>query len=189
MKEKILSILGFVFVGYMWIAMLIFAPLYNYQYANKHGFWEWIFLGEIVPTAKALIWPVYLFNSSGKTDLSESEKNNFRHVKNCLLTNEEANDILSKGNIRYISVEARDKVLNLKKSALQEAVIVNDDILEKIHPDMKNHFRNELQQSIEIDIKILESSVPNEQDANRTNELHTKWADWYNDNREDFQTP
>jgi hypothetical protein len=39
----------------------IFSIYYNWQYAQKHGFWEWIFFGEVVATFKAFIWPYFVF--------------------------------------------------------------------------------------------------------------------------------
>jgi len=36
-------------------------PYYNYIYAKDHGFLNWILLGEIVPTAKAAVWPFFAY--------------------------------------------------------------------------------------------------------------------------------
>ncbi len=32
---------------------------FNWSYAQRHGFTKWLLLGEIVPTAQAVIWPHY----------------------------------------------------------------------------------------------------------------------------------
>jgi hypothetical protein len=46
---------------------------YNWQFARGNGFLNWVFLGEIVPSAKALIWPYFAFvaNSDSKSPSPE----------------------------------------------------------------------------------------------------------------------
>tara|TARA_B100001989_G_C24280885_1_gene336302 strand:+ start:350 stop:529 length:180 start_codon:yes stop_codon:yes gene_type:complete len=56
--DKILIVLG---VGYA-ISVGIFGLYYNYLYAQEHGFWAWLFFGELVASFKALIWPLFEFN-------------------------------------------------------------------------------------------------------------------------------
>lgn len=43
------------------VASIIFAPLYNWRYARENGVVKWVLFGEIVATAKAVIWPYYVF--------------------------------------------------------------------------------------------------------------------------------
>lgn len=43
------------------ISVMIMATYYNWKYAVEHGFVSWLFLGEIVATAKALVWPFFVF--------------------------------------------------------------------------------------------------------------------------------
>lgn len=58
-------ILAYVLAGYVGLALLIFAPYYNYAYARDNGFLKWLCFGEIVATAKATVWPYFLLTSSG----------------------------------------------------------------------------------------------------------------------------
>lgn len=46
---------------YLLVASIIFVPLYNWRYARENGVVKWMLLGEIVATAKAVIWPYYVF--------------------------------------------------------------------------------------------------------------------------------
>jgi hypothetical protein len=46
---------------YLLVASIIFGPLYNWLYARENGVVKWVLLGEIVATAKAVIWPHYVF--------------------------------------------------------------------------------------------------------------------------------
>lgn len=64
--KKIFSNLLTVAVFLYALPILIFLPYFNWQYAKENGFLEWLILGEIVPTAKSLIWPYYiLFSEPG----------------------------------------------------------------------------------------------------------------------------
>lgn len=50
-----------VFQIYLYISLFIFVPYYNWQYANDHGFADWLFFGEVVATSKAMAWPYFVF--------------------------------------------------------------------------------------------------------------------------------
>ena len=39
------------------------AGYYNWQYARENGFMTWLLLGEIVPSAKSLVWPYFALQS------------------------------------------------------------------------------------------------------------------------------
>jgi len=56
-------IYGF-FTVIIWVYSLLaigFAAYYNYDYAIRAGFVRWLLLGEIISTAKAIIWPYFVF--------------------------------------------------------------------------------------------------------------------------------
>ena len=42
------------------IGVVITVPYYNWQFAQQHGFAAWMFFGEIIPTIKAIFWPIYV---------------------------------------------------------------------------------------------------------------------------------
>src|ERR1039457_2038198 len=54
------KLLSWVFGIYV-LGVSFSAIYFNWQYTATHGFVQWLFLGEIVPTAKSLIWPYYAF--------------------------------------------------------------------------------------------------------------------------------
>lgn len=43
------------------LSLIAVTPYFNWQYAKHNGFKKWLFLGEIVATAKSLVWPYYIF--------------------------------------------------------------------------------------------------------------------------------
>jgi hypothetical protein len=61
-------------VLYFLVASIIFAPLYNWRYARDNGVVKWVLFGEIVATAKAIIWPYYVFFDKPKTDVNDYPK-------------------------------------------------------------------------------------------------------------------
>ena len=59
MKKLITSLLG-ALIGIYFLSLLVFTPYFNWQYAKHHGFIKWLFLGEIMATAKSAVWPYYV---------------------------------------------------------------------------------------------------------------------------------
>lgn len=44
---------------YAWGAgVVIFGLIYNFQYISDEGFIQWLLFGEIIASAKALVWPI-----------------------------------------------------------------------------------------------------------------------------------
>jgi hypothetical protein len=42
------------------IVFLTAFPYFNFQYAKTHGFFNWFFFGEIIPSVQAAVWPYYV---------------------------------------------------------------------------------------------------------------------------------
>lgn len=40
------------------ISVAIFGVYYNWEFAKDNGFIMWLLFGQIVPTFKAMIWPI-----------------------------------------------------------------------------------------------------------------------------------
>ena len=57
MGEKLLSLIW----GVYCVGVVVSGLYFNWVYATEHGFIAWFFLGEIVATLKAFVWPVFLF--------------------------------------------------------------------------------------------------------------------------------
>lgn len=61
---NVLKGIGVVLFAAYFIGTTLALPYYNWQYARDHGFVKWLLLGNIVPTAKALAWPYFMFFTS-----------------------------------------------------------------------------------------------------------------------------
>ena len=53
-----------IWYAYLVITMLTI-PVFNWRYAREHGFVSWLFLGEVVATFKAVVWPYYAITALG----------------------------------------------------------------------------------------------------------------------------
>ncbi len=42
------------------IGIMVMTIFYNYQFARDNGFVTWLFLGEVAPTGKAIVWPYFV---------------------------------------------------------------------------------------------------------------------------------
>lgn len=51
---------GSIITGIYQVGCLLSFMIFSYQYAREHGFFAWLFFGEIVPALKSVAWPVFL---------------------------------------------------------------------------------------------------------------------------------
>jgi hypothetical protein len=58
------------------IGLMLFASVFNWQYAKENGFIKWILLGEIVPTIQSTIWPYYVVKYIMSSNLMYSNTDN-----------------------------------------------------------------------------------------------------------------
>ena len=42
------------------ITVAVFGLHFNWLYAVENGFWAWLFFGELIASAKALVWPFFI---------------------------------------------------------------------------------------------------------------------------------
>src|SRR5262245_49680600 len=62
--EKVASMLLSVYM----LSATVAAAYYNWEYARTNGFLRWALFGEIVPTARALVWPYFVLHPSRNLD-------------------------------------------------------------------------------------------------------------------------
>lgn len=68
------SILSFAIFIYI-MAAGICGLWFNYDYAKRHGFVEWLLFGEVVATAKAFVWPYYVYEGYNRKKEHDSYAN------------------------------------------------------------------------------------------------------------------
>lgn len=192
-----------VLIGIYVVGMMISVPYLNWQYAKQNGFVKWILLGEIVPTLQSAIWPYYIFEhflrgegrqqSANNRDLfknwSSEDRANSRHFILSIQSDLESIRLSNERKSPQLTSDALREMIQLKKTALSEAQTVNDSVLDKIHPDLRQNFRDLYQKGIELRFMNLEQSGGNKLAESQGLLLHNKWSDWFNDNRDRINVP
>ena len=102
---------------------------FNWEYARDHGFAHWLLLGEIVPSAKAFIWPYYVYNGPDTTQATKSssagQPNSPDSAKPTLV-----------GLTRHQTVRAEAKNLLLSLGYSQQASYL---LMEDVHLNLLEH--------------------------------------------------
>lgn len=168
----------------------ISAIYFNYQYARQHGFVEWLFFGEIVPTLKAPIWPYFAFAGTASSDEDspriKAEWESFK--RSIRLRNEAVNALdppLAGTKSWVIPKETMDATRTKFREALSEANSVSDDLLDKIHPDLRTHYREEFTKAIELQLHGLSEDMSD--DYQKGSLLSLKFGEWYEKHQSDLR--
>jgi hypothetical protein len=169
------SFFGVLFYIYI-IAASISAVYFNWTYARDNGFVKWLLLGEIVSTAKAVVWPYFLIASSAET-ASESMP---RSVTNFFF----ANDALLKANDRPEGITPEDNIRRvhvLLLEAIDSARYIQRGELNKVYPELGDHFLDDAIGSAQLFIDAVDN-----RDGDlviRSEAAHLRWQKWWNVHR------
>ena len=100
--------------------------------------------------------------------------------------NREASPTINRAG-EVFSIDEKQKVTKLTDDALASARKVDDRFLDKVHPEIKKHFREEFQAALELARQNLDH--PDSKSAHRSEELFAAFVDWFNANRDDIHMP
>jgi hypothetical protein len=125
---------------------------------------------------------------SSQSEWTRQEKLNFQHFFNAQKADAAAVLLSNSGMPNSaISPNTSNEILQLMKKALGEAQIIRDEVLAKAHPNLPEHFRRELQRSLELQIRNLEvGDASAEIEGSR---LHYKWIYWINSHKSEIKVP
>jgi hypothetical protein len=173
------------------------ATYYNWEYARTHGFLPWVFFGEIVPTAKALVWPYFTFHkgdSSGasnpvdaelkKTALTPSQIAEMEAKKLILAINysQQATYLLNSAPHENLADYPNlSHILAYRRKAIQVGRSVNTDVLNGVYPELGDRFRSEFVEAISL--FVHGSDTQSDDELRRSKLLNDEWADWYEGHR------
>jgi hypothetical protein len=187
LKKAASAIGGVLFALYMG-GVIASVPYFNWKYASEHGFVKWLFFGEIVPTMKAVVWPYFAFAPTKKPHWSDEEKQNATHY---FLSTESAKSATMLGNngpaSSLVTPTTFKEMLRLRKFAVQEALLVRDDVLEKAYAGMSKPFREKYQRGLQLQIRAVEQNEPSSEFTGSN--LHDEWVDWFNAHRSEIRFP
>ncbi|MFA5345843.1 MAG: hypothetical protein WC315_06180 [Candidatus Omnitrophota bacterium] len=122
MKKVLKSIAETIFTIYIAIAVVVFIPLNNWNFAKENGFVKWIVLGEIVPTIQATVWPYYVYDTFFSKNISDKDKDYFVATMSALQV---FSAELSKDKPSY------NDAINYIEVAIQQANLLNTSKIEK----------------------------------------------------------
>jgi len=162
-KNVLLKIIQTIFTIYFVIAVFIFIPINNFNFAKENGFVKWIVLGEIVPTLQSSIWPYYVYNSYFSKSISGNDKKYFLETIGAL---QAINAEFSKQS------PSVNDITNYLDAAIQESSKLNMNKIEKNIPGFTESF-NSLKECLpELQKAILDKN------NDLLNELYPKLTDW-----------
>ncbi len=129
-SNKMLASIVFIVNLYM-ISLFAMTPYFNWKYANEHGFVKWLYFGEVVATAKSVVWPYFIFfNRKSPPPISPDEQHYVNSKKAC----DEAMKIIVKaGDVSRLVAADKPKIVHLLEVAITEADKVSPDYLRKVH--------------------------------------------------------
>lgn len=142
-KHGLFSVLSLYF-----ITVVLAIPYFNWQYAKKNGFLSWLFFGEVVATAKAVVWPYYAF--AGQVSAAEDSHDRAEgHFANSRRASHEALTIVSRfDGVMALPAKEIAEVVKLLEASVAEAELVDDSFLDKVHPEFRQRFREEYTASL-----------------------------------------
>ncbi len=130
-------------------------------------------------------------NSSSKW--TDKEKENSVHYFNSAKLAKQATKLLNEAGEKSnkMTVEVEKQLMKLHKTALEEAKLVDDALLDKAHPELREHYRNEYQKYLELELEYYKTRVDAGQASNTYQSMvfQNKWVDWHNANKKDIKFP
>ena len=136
-NENIFSqILVFFFGAYIWIGGIIFIPYFNYQYAKDHGFVNWIFLGQIVPTLKAAVWPYFVYDHFNKEEWTDEQLESIVYMRqsmDAVFKVARLGEFLAEDDY---SLKTFNKINGFIRDAKTPADNVDPEVLKRLNPEL-----------------------------------------------------
>ena len=119
---------------------------------------------------------------------TSEDKKNAEHFFRSLEADAAAIRIINKGlSPTIVSQEDIQKIIEYRKLALSEAKLVIDSVLDKAHPQLREHFRYEYEKGLDLYLKSLEKPDFASQITGST--LLDQWGDWLNSHNDEIKIP
>lgn len=201
LKKTLPYIFACIFIIWMF-GTLGYGSYYSYQYAHKYGYWKSSFFIVFIVPFKAALWPYFEFFDEEEivgANWTEQERENATHFLLSLQALNKGIEIVTSETSFPISEASPEKLEELQnlhtkampylKEALEEGRLVQNEVLDKLHPQLKEHFHEEY-------IKALEYKVVKTGDMKKDmlrgvdgTQLILKWGTWLDDHKDDLDLP
>jgi hypothetical protein len=155
MKNSFQNILTIVIGLYIFVSVMVFAPYFNWNYAKTHGFVKWIWFGEVVATAKAAVWPYYVFFVTPDNRYDSPDANHFRNSKKAF---DEALKIVDRvGDVTKLPSDLKSKYADLLRLAIAEANQVKSSYLQEAHSDYPRMYEKKYKHGMSLMLQGIET--------------------------------
>jgi hypothetical protein len=67
---------------YVFLAIIVFVPYYNWRYAHNNGFIKWLAFREFAPTLQGIVWPYGLYADRRQAEKDEARNQYLRELGN-----------------------------------------------------------------------------------------------------------
>ncbi len=119
---------------------------------------------------------------------SEQEKTNARYITLAFGESQQAIRISnSQPAVSAISKEDREGMTMHYQTARQYAETVTDEVLDKVHSEMRAHWRNEFQEGIRL--RLINLQHGDLEAEIKGSALLDRFGDWWNANKNDLRVP
>ncbi len=125
---------------------------------------------------------------SAEPSWTDAEKANARYVVLTFREVQEANRV-SNSELGYFtaSTEEWGQITMHFQNAFRYAEAVNDEVLDKVHPEIREHWRNEMEEGIRL--RLINFQEGSFQAEIRGSELLDRFGDWWNANKRNIKVP
>ncbi len=135
-----------------------------------------------------LVGALALSACSDEPSFTEDEKTNARYVTLAFREVQQAFRISNGGPaFSLVSKEDRDRMTMHYQNALKYAGAVTDEVLDKVHPEIRGHWRAELEEGIRL--RLVNFQEGNMQAEIKGSTLLDRFGDWWNANKPDIKVP
>lgn len=187
MKERLSRIWFGASCIYFVIGMFLALPYFNWAYARQHGFTSWILFGEIIASSKALIWPYY-FVSECILHSERPQDGDRVHYTNSKHACDQALQIVARfSGVSNLPAGESLEVATLLEAAISEARLVNEDYLNRVHPEFCEKYRAAYITSLFLIADGIRTGDPSKQISGAAS--FNTFADWIRTHRSQLQFP
>ena len=146
-------------LGSVWLlGWILMVPVYNYQFAQSHGFVEWLMLGEFAPTFKGIGWPYFVYADHKASQDKEIKLAYWKAFDGCSTSdpNSEYSSVMrgrveerrkigdEHGADRLLAEELEHTISGSQKGLLAMEAIKPSDCYRQLHLDMLDLLRAEI---------------------------------------------
>jgi hypothetical protein len=182
LRDRFASLLGGLLFLYF-VGGTCSATYFNWTYARENGFAAWLFLGQIIPTAKAAVWPYFVFVKKEAPWAKRIEVQLPRSIQNFFLATDalaRANEVSARLANSSSKQEELAKVTVLIQEAIDSSKGINREELNAIHPELGDRFLDDQIGGARL---TLESIL--QRDHNlllRSQAGFVRWSSYWNEN-------